>query len=115
VADRFELDEEAAREAADRAQSAGERLLDAHRALVTVLDELHGCWGDDDVGKAFSNEYVGLADATRANTGVLGTNLSDVGDFVDSAVSDFTRTDEENARAVDGAYADNVKSWTSGS
>jgi hypothetical protein len=111
VVDRFELDEDAALDAGERAMSAGERLLEAHRALVAVLEENDGCWGDDDIGKAFANKYVNLADVTRANTEILAVNLAGVGDFINSAVADFKATDEDNARAVDEVYADNVESW----
>jgi hypothetical protein len=112
VPDRFELDEKAAEDAGHRAQEAGQRLREAHRALVAVLDDHDGCWGDDDVGKAFANKYVQKADATRENTKILATNLADTGDYIVDVAREFADVDEDNARRIDGIYADNVESWT---
>jgi hypothetical protein len=112
VADRFELDESDAHAAGNRAETAGERLLAAHRELVAVLNDREGCWGDDDIGKAFAKNYVGMADGTRENTEILGTNLSDVGEGIRVIASDLADVDEDNARRIDEAYADNVESWT---
>ncbi|WP_143517406.1 hypothetical protein [Pseudonocardia sp. MH-G8] len=112
MADRFELDENDAVAAGERAQTAGRRLLDAHRDLVTVLNDREGCWGDDDIGKAFANKYVQVADGTRENTNVLATNFSDAGTYIVDVAGELADVDEGNARRIDGLYADNVESWT---
>ncbi len=111
--DRFELDENEAVDAGHRAQKAGQRLREAHRALVAVLDDHDGCWGDDDIGKAFANKYVQVADGTRENTNVLATNFSDAGAYIVDVAGELADVDEGNARRIDGLYADNVESWTS--
>jgi hypothetical protein len=112
VADRFELDENAAVAAGRRARTAGLRLREAHRELVAVLDDHDGCWGDDDIGKAFANKYVQTADGTRENTKILATNLVDTGDYIVDAAREFAGVDEDNARRFDRILADNVESWT---
>jgi hypothetical protein len=112
VADRFELDENGAVEAGERARSAGQALLAAHRKLVAVLDDHDGCWGDDDLGRAFANKYVQVADGTRENTEVLATNLVDTGTYIVNAARKLADVDEDNARRIDGLVADNVESWT---
>ena len=113
MADRFELDESEAVDTGERAQDAGRRLLDAHRDLVAVLDDHEGCWGDDDIGKAFANKYVEIADGTRENTSVLAANFSDAGTYIVDVAGELADVDEDNARRIDGIYADNVESWTS--
>jgi hypothetical protein len=112
VAERFELDEDAAKDAGDRAGSAGQRLRDAHRELVAVLDDRDGCWGDDDIGKAFANSYVEFADGTRDNTKMIATNLADTGKYVVSVVDEFVDADADNAREIDRVYADDIEGWT---
>jgi hypothetical protein len=112
VADRFELDESDARAAGKRAQNAGERLLAAHRELVAVLDDREGCWGDDEIGKAFANKYVGMADGTRTNTEILGSNLVNTGEGIGVIAAGLADVDEDNARRIDRAYAEDVEGWS---
>jgi hypothetical protein len=115
VAERFELDEDGARAAGQRAQSASERLLEAHHALVAVLEDREGCWGNDDIGRAFATNYVGLADGTRDNTEVLATNFGAAGEYIVDVAGEFADVDEQNAHEIDAVIADDVKNWTSGS
>jgi hypothetical protein len=112
VAENFEIDEGDAVRAGERARSAGQRLQDAHGALAAVLDARNGCWGSDDIGKAVEKSYVEYADDVSAATKARGKNLSGVGDFTVGAAREFGDIDEDNAKRIDGAYADSVESWT---
>ncbi|WP_224390432.1 WXG100 family type VII secretion target [Pseudonocardia sp. ICBG1293] len=112
MADRFEIDEDEAIRAGERAGSAGDRLQKAHRNLASLLEARHGCWGTDDVGKAFDNSYSKYADPLRVNTEPLGENFSGVGEFTVNMAREFRKVDEDNADRIDGVYADNIEAWT---
>lgn len=112
VADRFELDEDEAIRAGERAESAGDRLKKAHGNLDSLLSARHGCWGTDDIGKAFEKSYLEYADPLRKNTGPLGENFSGVGEFTTGMAQEFRKVDDDNADQIDGLYADDVESWT---
>jgi hypothetical protein len=112
VAERFSLDPEDARRAAESIRAAGEELLAAHRQLLEELASLHGCWGDDELGRAFEKSYVSNAETTKENTGILATNVVNVGNYVIDMVKEFTQTDAEYAQRIDKLLADDVESWT---
>jgi hypothetical protein len=112
VAERFDLDEDEAVQAGERAQSAGQRLQEAHGALAALLDARNGCWGSDDIGKAVEKSYVEYADDLRAGTKTAGKNLSGVGEFTVGMARQFADVDEDNAKKIDGVYADQVEGWT---
>lgn len=115
MADRFFLDPDAAHAAFARLRTAGEQLLAEHRSLTTILESRHGCWGDDDIGRAFAKNYVDFAAATRTNTELLGENAVAVADYGDGMTDDLVGVDADNARQIadaDDHYADNVRSWS---
>ncbi|WP_156819575.1 hypothetical protein [Pseudonocardia sp. HH130630-07] len=112
MADRFELAESDAVRAGERAESAGERLQRAHGNLASVLDARNGCWGTDQIGKAFEKAYVEYADPLRENSKSLGENFSGVGTATTDMARELADVDEDNAKRFDGLYADDIESWS---
>jgi uncharacterized protein YukE len=112
VSDRFEIDSTEIEKVADRARTAGDVLLAALGRLAIVLDDHDECWGGDDIGRAFAEKYVNVADGTRANTEVMATNLKATGDFISDVAARFREVDDANAALLDRVAADQVEGWT---
>ncbi|MET8281671.1 WXG100 family type VII secretion target [Micromonospora sp. NPDC005174] len=86
---------------ADRLGTAGDRLGDALRALQRDLDAVYGCWGDDDAGKSFANNYVGTAEQQLADLATTVETLGGVADNLDVIADAFQQLDAQGGGSLE--------------
>ncbi|MCG8916456.1 ESX-1 secretion-associated protein [Actinokineospora sp. PR83] len=101
MAEEFRLDPDGVAAGTKRLKTAGGRLNTAVTALNVVLDDHDGCWGTDDIGKAFEQKYVQPATDVRKYGADAGTGIVTTGENLDSASTTFQSVDHEHASRID--------------
>lgn len=86
---------------ADRLESAGDRLADVLKGLQRDLGAVHGCWGDDEAGKAFEGNYVGPAEQQLADIGTTAETLGTVADNLRLIADAFQQLDAEGGGVLE--------------
>jgi hypothetical protein len=101
MADQFYLDEPALEGVTDSMIVAGTNLDTAWKKLDGVLTATQGCWGDDDIGKAFEGNYWEKADEVWTATEHAGEGINGTADYVRKKARYLEGLDERNARYID--------------
>lgn len=106
MGEQFRLDPEGLADANAELLVTGNTLGRAYDSLVLVLDDHHGCWGDDDIGKAFAKNYVDPA--TEVRDGAKGSvdGIRELHDGVDESSTTFQSVDEESAIQIDSSVTE---------
>ncbi|GHF44857.1 uncharacterized protein YukE [Amycolatopsis bartoniae] len=107
MAENFRLDPAALEEATRRLGSLGDRITTAYHELAGVLDEHDGCWGEDDIGKAFAQNYVPNAKQVREGAEQAGPGVIELRNDIDDASKTFQSVDEDEARRIDASTGQN--------
>ena len=101
MADDFYLDPDGMRDANQRIKTAHDEMSAAFDELNAELTELYGCWGNDDVGKAFGENYKEPAkNINEGSQGILD-GVHELTGSLDEAVDEFVEVDEQNRRNVE--------------
>lgn len=101
MADEFFLDESQFRGVTSDIRSTGSKLQAAHRTLNDTLGQFQGCWGDDDIGKAFEGNYWANAEKVRIGLAEAGPGLVTTGDNVQKKADQLADVDDETADWLD--------------
>lgn len=89
-------------EFAGHADRAGEIVTGLRR----TLDRLHGCWGDDEVGRSFADGHLPAANEVLDHLGGLPDRLASVGGkFADTAAA-YRATESANLGVLRSADAE---------
>jgi hypothetical protein len=106
MGEKFRLDPEALDSANGEFHVVGETLGTAFHTLAGVLDEHDGCWGSDDIGKAFEKNYKAPATEVRTYSGDAVTGMGELYDGVAESSETFQGVDYDNAVTIDNAVPD---------
>ncbi|WP_156753225.1 WXG100 family type VII secretion target [Actinokineospora pegani] len=101
MAEEFRLDPDGLAAGTRKLDAAGTRLTSAVAALNVVLDDHDGCWGTDDIGKAFATNYVQPATDVRTYGADAGTGLVLTAEGLDEASEVFQSVDHDHAARID--------------
>ncbi len=101
MAEQFFLDEDEVSAAAKELRAVGGRLDDLSKWLIGGLDMTRGCWGDDDIGKAFAKNYLKYADVGEMGSAAAAANADAMGENIMKLSEQFVGLDEEAARRMD--------------
>ncbi|RSN04059.1 hypothetical protein DMC63_39950 [Streptomyces sp. WAC 05977] len=99
----FRLDPEGASAAAARLGALGEMLQNSLRVLEGTLDDHHGCWGKDDIGKAFANNYVPPSDEARQGARAAAEGTVQLEDGIKKSVEVLKDLDQASAARIDAS------------
>jgi hypothetical protein len=106
MGERFRLDPEALDSANSEFHIVGETLSGAFDTLTGILDDHHGCWGTDDIGKAFAKNYETPSTEVRGYSKDAVTGMGDLYDGVSESSETFQGVDYDNAVKIDDAVDD---------
>jgi hypothetical protein len=106
MAENFRLDPHALSTANGDFKVVGDTLGDAFHVLTGVLDDHDGCWGSDDIGKAFEKNYKEPAKEVRGYAGDAIEGMVDLHEGVDESKETFESVDYENAKKIDASVTD---------
>jgi hypothetical protein len=101
MADDFYLDEPAFEGVTDNILVTGTNLNTAYGKLNGVLLSTQGCWGDDDIGKAFEGNYWENAEKVRTGMDGAGDGIVETSKNARKSAQYLSTLDEENARYID--------------
>lgn len=103
MADNFYLDPEGMSRATGKLRDLGNRLEGSFKKLEGVLDQHDGCWGGDDIGKAFEKNYVPAATEARKGAGDAAHAIVQTSDDADKSSKVFQSVDEKEAQRIDAS------------
>ncbi|MGW4135120.1 WXG100 family type VII secretion target [Amycolatopsis japonica] len=103
MVEKFRLDPEGVSAATARLGDLGERLRGAVRDLELTLNERHGCWGSDDIGEAFAQNYVGPSEEAREGAHMAAEGTTRLRDNIDKNVALLEQVDEVSAARMDAS------------
>lgn len=106
MAENFRLDPQALSTANGEFKIVGDNLGDAFTVLTGVLDDHDGCWGDDDIGKAFEKNYKEPAKEVRGYAGDAIEGMGELNEGVDESRETFEGVDYENAKKIDASVTE---------
>lgn len=101
MADDFYLDESAFEGVTDSLVTTGMNLDDAVKELNDVLLATEGCWGDDEIGKAFASNYWAIAEQVRTGMEGAGTGIVETARTMRKSAADLASVDEQTAKSLD--------------
>jgi hypothetical protein len=104
MAEAFYMDPDGVRHAVSQIHAVGAFLDRSLLHLNGVLDEHDGCWGEDSIGKGFSDNYVKPATETRGYGRKLTDGVVKLGEEVDDTEGTFEGVDSETAQDMDSHY-----------
>lgn len=102
----FRLDPDGLATANDDLRVVGETFGTAYDNLIAVLDDHHGCWGDDDIGKAFAKNYVTPADEVKGAAKECVAGFHDLHDGVAESSETFQSVDHDSAVQIDNSVTE---------
>jgi len=106
MAENFRMDSSGLSAANSGFKVVGDDFSKAYDALTAVLDDHHGCWGTDDIGKAFEKNYTPSEKEIRDGGGEAVTGMSDLHEGIDESRKTFEGVDHESAQKIDQSTDD---------
>jgi len=103
MSDGFYLDPDGLASATKKINDAATALGGKLVKLKGVLDQHDGCWGTDDIGKAFAQNYQGGADNLKEGSDNASQNMGSLAENLDGSAKDLEAVDEEQAAAMDAS------------
>ena len=101
MAEDFYLDPDGMTDVNQRIKTAHGEMETAFSELKAELDELHGCWGTDDVGKACEENYKEPDKNIREGSQALIDGVGEFTGSIDDAVREFIEVDEQNRENIE--------------
>ncbi|MFL6119321.1 hypothetical protein [Actinophytocola sp.] len=101
MAENFYLDEPAFEGVTDDLLVTGTNFKTAHTKLNGVLTAYQGCWGDDEIGMAFQNNYWENAEKVREGTENGGEGLIETARTSRKSAEYLSSVDEQTAQYLD--------------
>lgn len=101
MAEDFYMDEEMMTEVVSEFRRIGQDTQQIHDELVAVLRAFDGCWGNDEYGSNFAQQYVPGAESGLEVLNKLANVISGSADNLDHARKQFMRVDGGNAERID--------------
>jgi uncharacterized protein YukE len=103
MAEDFYLDPDKLAQATGALRYANEELSSQLAKLTGVLQQHDGCWGTDDIGKAFAKKYVQPSHDAQAGITATTGGVDATVRNLDSASTQFQGLDEESAQRLDAS------------
>ncbi|MFR9731795.1 WXG100 family type VII secretion target [Saccharopolyspora sp. MS10] len=100
MAEDFYLDPDGMRSANQRIKTAHDEMATAFDELEAELSELYGCWGTDDVGKAFQKNYEEPEGNIKDGSKALIEGIDEFTGSIDEAVEEFIEVDKQNRENI---------------
>lgn len=97
------VDEEALRAARPAITKVADKVADAVRAALAVIEAEGECWGADEIGQEFGGKYAPAAAEGLTGLDLLQQAVNGVGDGVGAVATDFGVQDDNNATGVEQA------------
>lgn len=101
MADNFFLDGTEFEGVTDDLRSTGSDLKADQLLLSNTLVRYNGCWGDDEIGKAFEKNYWGNAEEIRLGTATAGDGIIGTADGAKQSAENLLSVDEATAKWMD--------------
>ncbi|TDV42172.1 hypothetical protein [Actinophytocola oryzae] len=101
MAENFYLDEPALDSVADGILVTGTNFTSAYKDLDGVLTATQGCWGDDEIGKAFEKNYWENGEKVWTGTEGAGEGLTETSKNMKKSAANLSSVDEETAKWLD--------------
>lgn len=93
--DGFEVDPAALRGVAGILDTEADALAEVTSAAEGHLASLHGCWGDDEVGRRFAARYEPAAATVTGNLQALAAGLARFATALNAVAEAYERTDRQ--------------------
>ena len=103
MVEKFRLDSQGVTSATGKLTAANDRLSEAFGKLDAVLQQHDGCWGTDDIGKAFDGGYAKPAAQVTTSIKTATDNTGKTGKNLNQEVTGFEAMDYEAASRIDAA------------
>ncbi|CAL9674410.1 WXG100 family type VII secretion target [Saccharothrix sp. NPDC042600] len=100
----FQVDVAGMRRGAARFSAAGDSLTGVFEALNGALQAEGQCWGGDESGQAFAQQYVPNSTATLDAFKNLAKALQDIRTGVDESAAAYEGSDQGNATGISRTY-----------
>lgn len=100
MAETFFHDPDALSVGIDRLRGVSTDLDAVKTDLKAVLEEHYGCWGDDEIGKKFAENFTGPLDDLEEGAENAPKGIGNLGDELATARDLFLAQDQDNANAV---------------
>lgn len=89
-----------------------EQFKSALADLTGVLKAHEGCWGEDQIGKAFERKYQGPADDVKEYAADTDETVSKLPGILKKAAESFQQVDADGAKRIDQSLADQLENPT---
>jgi len=86
------------RSGASRMRAAGEALQEVVQQLTTAIQAEGACWGNDEGGQKFAEEYVPASTGTSEALAQLVTTLAQIGDHLQGMADSTEDVDATSIR-----------------
>ena len=106
MADEFFLDQDTLSQATGGLRSEAADFGRALAGLINVTQQLDGCWGNDDAGKSFANNYVKPAGEAISGSQQIHKGVNQTSDELDNSANQFAGLDKDAAKQLDQQYAE---------
>lgn len=93
----FQANPDEIRSGASSFGTAGDMFAQAKSRLDTVLSSYGECWGGDESGKAFSQQYVPNADKTKEAFGTLAEAITAIRTALEQTAATYEGSDNVSA------------------
>ncbi|WP_051757315.1 hypothetical protein [Nocardia sp. NRRL WC-3656] len=100
------LDLAGLRERAARLAELADRVGQTHAGLRDCLEQAHGSWGDDNMGRQFAEQFTPHADQTLANVRDMAKGLHSTAAGIVGVANEFDAQDAGNAARLADAAGD---------
>ncbi|MGW5383720.1 hypothetical protein [Nocardia sp. NPDC003963] len=97
------VDEEALQASRPAIVRVADRVADAVRAALTVIEAEGECWGADEIGQEFAGTYSPAAAEGLTGLDLLQQAVNGVSDGVGAIATDFGVQDRNNSTGVEQA------------
>lgn len=106
MADDFYLDENGVLGVADGMRRTGDALSSSFNSVNDALNKDVGCWGNDEIGKSFEQNYWANATKMLDSYRPAGQDLIDGANNMARTARDLASVDLENAKWLDSQKPD---------
>ena len=101
MAEKFHLDNHLMRHVTTRLADIGGDFAASSKKLTRTLDQYEGCWGEDDIGKAFDKQYSDNAGKLLDIHKQDGKYLTEAAENAGKSADNVDKVDTKTARKID--------------
>ncbi|NIH77586.1 WXG100 family type VII secretion target [Amycolatopsis viridis] len=98
----YTVDTGAVRGVVSKFDDPADRLEDVGKALEAALESAGECWGDDEAGKAFANDYLPCVPDTTKFFAELAKGIRSLKKSVETAMDDYDKHEVKTLKSMPG-------------